>query len=813
MPERVKIEIEVDGDGAIKGIRTTGGAVVSLGKQVDTLSKKTLSFGRVVDFAIGNLAAQAISSLQGILANAVLGVIRFGREAQASLSELSAITGIAGDGLEALGEAAVRESMRTGVAATQQIEAFKLLASNIDIAVIGGVEGLKALGREVITLSQAAGVQLPQAANIVAGAINAFGLEASESARVVNLLAAGSKFGAAEVGDLGLSLKNAAGIAAGANVTIEETVGALEVMSQNFLKGSEAGTGLRNVMLILQSEADKLAGFGIKNVNIETDGLSKTLSKLSPLLEDSARLTEVFGRENSNAARILINNAEAVEQMTDRVTGTNTAQEQAAVQTDNFNGAVDRLVATIQGVAIDLFTEYQDELKGIIEFTIGAIDFLRRHSDELKTAGQVLGVLVASIAAYNAVTKTQIIVTKAAAIAQRLLNTAIKANPIGLIASAITAVILLMIQFRDRVADAAAVLVDFGITILNSFKGIGDALGIEAVGRGVDFVVEKLEGVSGRLRSFAEETRKNKAEQEGLSASLDNVATMATGEAGAFHQSTSSIEENTEALKRNAKAREDLTRPSNQVEDTSGALGLDLGREISDTIGDPLAIGTRDTLEGINILLADYNRQLQVVSTQNARDQILAMIQSLQMLKDEMLGVESQAKATGAAEVEAREKALISTISSTNAEAGALQSARNTAVSTARSIISAEIAKAIAKAVASIPFPLNLVLGAAAATAIKGLINSLIPGFQFGGLVQGRGGVDSQIIRATPGEFIVNPSATRENRALLESINAGSTGALQASISISGRLTMERDKLVAGIEEQQVVTLQTRGTA
>ena len=145
-----------------------------------------------------------------------------------------------------------------------RLKAFKLLASNIDIATIGGVAGLEKLGSQVILLKQAAGVDLAQATDIVAGAINSFGLEATEGARVVNLLAAGSKFGAAEVGDLGAALKNSAATARGANVSIETTVGALEVMSQNFLKGGEAGTGLRNVMSILQSESKKLADAGIE---------------------------------------------------------------------------------------------------------------------------------------------------------------------------------------------------------------------------------------------------------------------------------------------------------------------------------------------------------------------------------------------------------------------------------------------------------------------------------------------------------------------------------------------------------------------
>ena len=42
---------------------------------------------------------------------------------------------------------------------------------------------------------------------------------------------------------------------------------------------------------------------GLKGINLESDGLSATLVKLQPLLNNAAVLTEIFGRENANAAQ------------------------------------------------------------------------------------------------------------------------------------------------------------------------------------------------------------------------------------------------------------------------------------------------------------------------------------------------------------------------------------------------------------------------------------------------------------------------------------------------------------------------------
>ncbi|HMB77194.1 MAG TPA: phage tail tape measure protein, partial [Kiloniellaceae bacterium] len=503
---KVRIELELDDNGMAKALQIDTNSIVQLSEAFNHASKNTKSFGSIVEVAIGNLAATAFQRLADAIQSIPAGVLRLGTQVESSLAELSAITGIAGKDLERLGQTAVSESMRTGVAAADQIEAFKLLASNIDIATAGGVAGLEKLGQQVILLKQAAGVDLAQATDIVAGAINAFGLEASESERVVNLLAAGSKFGAAEVTDLGAALKNSAATARGANVSIEETVGALEVMSQNFLKGGEAGTGLRNVISILQTEANKLADAGLSGINIESDGLQATLVKLTPLLDDAAALTEVFVRENASAARILIQNAEAVGTMTEKVTGTNTAYEQAAIRTDTFQGSLDKLLTTIQGVGIGIFEEYSDELKGIVDTTIDLINYLRENKEVVLTIAQALGMAAAAVAAYNAVVKIQALVTNAATIAQRLLNIAMRLNPVGLVISALTLLTLLVIKFRDKIAALAAIFVQFGITAIKSMKAVSGALGLGLVDRAADAAIAKLETLQGKLLDVAAAT-------------------------------------------------------------------------------------------------------------------------------------------------------------------------------------------------------------------------------------------------------------------------------------------------------------------
>lgn len=208
------------------------------------------------------------------------------------------------------------------------------------------MEGLKVLQQNTITLSHAAGMSMNDAATALAGTINQFGLQATEADRVINVLAAGSKYGAAEIVDLSQSFKVVGAAASAAGLTVEDTAGAVEVLSKNNLKGAEAGTALRNIMLKMQT---------VLGVDFRKNSFSDALDALKPKLTDAAYLSKVFGIENIAAAQFLIKNSDAVAEMTAHVTATNVAQEQAAIRTDTVQQMMARCQARIDDLKIGFF--------------------------------------------------------------------------------------------------------------------------------------------------------------------------------------------------------------------------------------------------------------------------------------------------------------------------------------------------------------------------------------------------------------------------------------------------------------------------
>lgn len=337
-----------------------------------------------------------------------------------SMADLSAITGSVGEELEDLTQTAREVGKASGLGASESARAFAILAGQIDVP----IDALKVLQRETITLAQAGALPLEDAANAVAGTINQFGMEASEASRVVNVLAAGSRAGGAEVVDLSESFKVAGAAANAAGVSIEETAGALEVLAQNNTKGAEAGTAMRNMLVAMQTRLGidiSQTGFagGLKIIQEELD-------KMQSPVERTTFLAKAFGRENMVAAQFLLSNADAVEEMTTAVTGTNSAMEQAEIRNDTWAHKMEVARAKIDDVLISM-----SSLSGSLLPMAGIIG-----EQVSKFSG-----LIPLVSSASKMLQGFSIKTTVATVAQKGLNAVLRANPIGAVVTAISALV------------------------------------------------------------------------------------------------------------------------------------------------------------------------------------------------------------------------------------------------------------------------------------------------------------------------------------------------------------------------------------
>jgi len=307
----------------------------------DDAKKTEEAYGRV-NAAVRGLAGR-IAGLAGV--GLSLGtIIQTSRQYSQALSDLSSITGATGNKLRDLDAAAQQMGRTTEYSASQAVEALKLMAS-AKPELLDTADGLQKATNSALLLAQAGGSTLPDATRTLALSLNQFGAGAEQADRYINVLAAGAKFGASEINDTAAAIKNGGVAAAQAGIGFETLNAAIQVLASREIKGGEAGTALRNIILSLEKGTDK-------TLKPSVVGLSKALENLAGKNLSTAQAVKLFGVENINAASILTGNRGKIDELTKSLTGTQTAHEQAAVRVNNLNGDLMGLTSAFEGLII-----------------------------------------------------------------------------------------------------------------------------------------------------------------------------------------------------------------------------------------------------------------------------------------------------------------------------------------------------------------------------------------------------------------------------------------------------------------------------
>ena len=330
------------------------------------------SFRRLRGVGVAAFGALAAGSAIG-------GALRTIGSFEQSIADLSAITGATGNDLLKLSNAAREMGEATTFSADQAANAYKLIAS-AKPDLLSNADALSRVTKAALTLAEAGGLPLEQAASSLGLTLNQFGLAASEAERVINVLAAGSKFGAAEVAEISGALNIFGVTAAKAGVQVEQAVAAVEVLAAVGIKGRASGTGLRNILLVLETQAEELRPSVV--------GLSDALRNLESRQLDAAEVAKLFGRENINTYNALVANIDALDRMEGQITGTSTAMEQAATRTSTFEAEAKKLGSAWDEFLIALGDT--DTIKGATRAITGLIKALTPGRDEAADPAKLL---------------------------------------------------------------------------------------------------------------------------------------------------------------------------------------------------------------------------------------------------------------------------------------------------------------------------------------------------------------------------------------------------------------------------------------
>lgn len=331
------------------------------------------------------------------------------KEFEQSLADLSAITGATGKDLAFLKNSAIDLGQKVEGGAKAVVEAYKLIAG-AKPELLSNVKALNQVTEAAITLSQAAGMTLPDSATALTDAMNQFGAGAEEAQVFIDALANGAKYGSAEIPQLTEALLKFGAVARSSNVSIQESAALVELLAENGLKGADAGTALRNVLLkisapdalpkLARAEFERL-GISMKTLKDQTIPVADKLALLKPLLKDNASIVKVFGLENATAAINVLEHNDRLKELITQMGELGTAEKQAETRMNTLTGKTEILKSTYDSLILSIGNGsgvVSNFFKFFIEGSTGALQSLIRLNtswDELyaksKQAGTAQG--------------------------------------------------------------------------------------------------------------------------------------------------------------------------------------------------------------------------------------------------------------------------------------------------------------------------------------------------------------------------------------------------------------------------------------
>lgn len=392
----------------------------------------------------GGLLATGAATITGV--SMALNTLRNNRDSkESSQAELKALTGLDDESIQWLTKQAEQLSttmdesgLRIRQSSDEILQAYMLIGSKKP-ELLKDKEALNAVTIEAMRLAAAAKIDLKDAVTATTVSLNMYGESADQAARYVNVLAAGSKEGAADVSAQAASIKNAGVAASGAGVSIEQLQGTIQMLAEKGLEAEPAGTALRKFFLVLQTGPDE--------TNPKVVGLQTALENLNKKSLTAAQIQTMFGEEAYSAATILIDNADKVRQYTEAVTDTNIAMEQAAINSDTNEAKMAQYRNSIKEAGIELMERLNPSLSLLTGWTTKIIVALPTLIDWFIKYKSIIITSTAAIAAYTVTVNASTIATKLyetwtklATVATRGFNTALKANPFGLAVAGLTAI-------------------------------------------------------------------------------------------------------------------------------------------------------------------------------------------------------------------------------------------------------------------------------------------------------------------------------------------------------------------------------------
>ena len=375
-----------DFSGFITGIRGVSQSMMGIVPAAGGIGGAISGIGSAAVGCLGPIGAIG-AAVVGL--GAILGAgISKAEEYNKALKSFSALTGVSGNALDEIGNAAIEMSKKFGISAASVIKSMENIGSQAP-QLLQDMEGMKNVANAANVLSRADGnIGVEDAAKAITTVMNQLKAPAAEVDEIINSLAAGSQKGAANIEYLNTAIEKAGGQAGAAKMSYQQLVAMIETIAPKFSSAEVAGTSLNAMLVRLSTQTND-------NFNPAVVGIHKALDNLAKANLSAKDKVDLFGRASLLAANTLIEERNAFVDMEKAVSGTNTAYEQMETKGGTLSSAWAKMKSTWDALLISIGNSTPAKaiveiLKALIEVVKGVITVFNVCVDAINTAIDII---------------------------------------------------------------------------------------------------------------------------------------------------------------------------------------------------------------------------------------------------------------------------------------------------------------------------------------------------------------------------------------------------------------------------------------
>jgi hypothetical protein len=360
---------------------------------------------------------------------------------ESSMAQVKAVSGATAEEFKALEANALDLGSSTKFTASEvsglQLEFSKLGFSAAEITKVT---------QSTLALAQATGSDLATSAEVAGATLRGFGLDAAETQRVTDVMAASFSSTALDMSSFQDSMKFVAPVAKAAGISIEQTTAMLGALANNGIKGSQAGTALRRIISELGATGGDVAG-ALKN--LAGQGLNLADAK------------DEVGRSAQSALLVLTENIDVTDELTNSFSNaTGTAAEMAGIMDDTSAGSLARMRSALEGAGIVIGKTLAPHIEKLANFIASIATKFSQLDKSTQNTILIFGGLAAAIGPLLLVIPTFVSAIGTIKIALTAMS-----GPIGIAVSVLTGLGAAFFAFGGEVKGAKSELDNFSGTV------------------------------------------------------------------------------------------------------------------------------------------------------------------------------------------------------------------------------------------------------------------------------------------------------------------------------------------------------------